>query len=391
MLEKSLQAVMGLDPDRGMVYLYTMEKGQKHAIRSFVANCREKPFSAEYFEKLGHVLTQFRQEHPFLALQQVSVVVPDRAVLTDTIHLPALRKKAMEASFAASVHNLYSNSADLKFNRVLALQNKQMVTYAITAIPKDLLQNIHKVCAQHQLSVSDVTHASAAAAGGAMALEPRLRNGSFLLLDMQEDRAKVIFVAKGRTVGFYALPFGTGILSRTKVMSEERLFDHSAAEHLVRNAMAKAQAKTLTMAEEAEPDEGGLSQRRLPDFMLRPAPADEQGFVYENFRIFLKWVLELLAANGGITALGAPEAVYVNMPRDYAFLYDMVNLEAAENGIRFAPLFSGARNDAVANHLALYGGLYLRQMSKLNRFHPSQLETIKRRTAAAKEKGSYAP
>lgn len=388
MLEKSLQAVMGLDPDGGLVHLYTMEKGQKHTIRSFMANCRAKPFSAEYFDKLGHVLAQFRQDHPDLALQQISVVVPDRVVLTDAIQLPALRRKAMEASFAASVHNLYGDCADWRLNRILALQNKQTVTYAITAMSRELLQKIHRVCARHQLSVSHVTYASAAAAGGAMAVEPRLRNGSFLLLDMQEDRAKVIFVAKGRTVGFYTLPFGFGILSKTKVVPEERLFDHSAAELSVRNAMAKAQAKTLTLAEEAELEDA--AQRRLPEFMLRPTPVDEQGFAHENFRVFLKWVLELLAANAGITALGAPEAVYVNMPRDYDFLYDRINLEAEENGIRFEPLFPGARSDAIANHLALYGGFSVRQMSKLNRFHPSQLETIKRRAAAAKEKGSYA-
>lgn len=357
MFEKTLEPVIGLDPDGGMIHLYTMEKGQRQVFHSLLGSCRAKPFSEEYFVKLGSVLAQYRQNHPHRALQQVTVVLPDWAVMTDTVHLPALHKRAMASSLAASLRNLYGNGEDLHFNHAPVLQNKQAVTFAVTAVRKDLLAKLRQVFGEHQITVSRVTYAAAVAAGGAMTLEPRLKNGSFLLLELQEDRANIVFVAKGRTLGYYTLPFGSGILSKTQVIPEERLFDHSAAELVVRNAMEKAQAKVLSVAAE-EPE-----HRRLPDFMLRPTPSDEAEFVYENFRVFVKWTLELLAANTGITALGAPEAVYVHLPREYAFVCDLVNREEAENGIRFLPLVSDADCD-----LTLYGG----QINKLNCFRLSQ-------------------
>ena len=37
--------------------------------------------------------------------------------------------------------------------------------------------------------------------------------------------------------------------------------------------------------------------RKLPKFMQRPTPTNARDFVYENFRIFVKWALSYLRGN----------------------------------------------------------------------------------------------
>ena len=133
--------------------------------------------------------------------------------------------------------------------------------------------------------------------------------------------------------------------------------------------------------------------RKLPKYMQRPEPTEREGFVYENFRVFVKWTLEFIANNAGITSLGAPEAVYVNMPREFSFLYDMVNEEEEENGIRFAPL-AEEQNELVLKNLELYGGFFAKQMNKFNSFHFTQLDSIKTKVsekASSKAKNEKKP
>ena len=235
---------------------------------------------------------------------------------------------------------------------------------------------------------------------GAFALNAKLKNGTFLLLDIKETASRFAFVNKGRTVGSYALPFGYSMLYKSRLAAEDLLFDHAGGELLVLNAKEKAKAKQLTMMGEevlADEDAQDLEQvmqpagesedsdlfgsnpygdgkktgRKLPKFMLRDAPTDRDGFVFENFRIFMKWTLDLIARNSDITAQGTIDTVYVNIPRAFNFLYDMVNGEAAENKVKFAPLLTGASFDAsaaCARDLELFGGFYVRQYNKINNF-----------------------
>lgn len=437
LFNKNIGAVIGIDTDRETVHIYTKKTGNKNSISHAMYNYKARPYTSEFYEKLGAIIAQYRQENPGQKMQSTSVVVADSTVLTDTINLPIINKKAMDTSLAASISNLYGNSSDLKFNRVLATQTKQVATYAISAIRKEILVNIQKACSEQQVSVANVTYASSAASNAAMILNPKLKNTSFILLDIKEEYAKIIFIAKGKTVGFYTLPFGYKILYKTRVMPEDLLFDHSSAELIVLNAKEKAKAKALTMADDepevtapaeeasvvVEDDDDWLeimpprrknededdeleaelmaeeeyesefisrgrkkAPRKLPKFMLRPVPTNREDFMYENFRLFVKWTLELIASNQSIINLGPPEAVFVNMPDEYFFLYEKVNLEVEDNGVRFMPLLIGDKKDIIRKNLELYGGFYVKQLNRFNNFHASQLDNIKSRVNEKSEK-----
>lgn len=430
MFEKNLESVIGIDTDKGVVHFYSADKSDKNSIRYFAGNYKAKAFSKEFYDKLGDIIARYRESNPAGSLQKVSLVLSDSTVLTDTVNLPIINKRAMDTSLDASLANLYGGS-DVKFNRMLAMQNKQFATYAVSGMRMEMLVKLNKLLADNQVGIGNVTYFSAAATNAAMALNPKLKNASFALLDIKEDCARIVLVVKGKTFGFYSLPFGTHVLRSDLVEAEDMLFDHASAELLVLNAKEKAKAKALTAAEdfmalpleeeseeeisepvetaveadaESEDDEfedeeepsaepviisGKLRKktpRKLPKFMQRPIPESAEGFVYENFRVFVKWTLEFIANNTSITSLGAPEAVYVNMPDEYSFLYDMVNAEE-DNGIKFLPL-SAENNELVRKNLELYGGFFVKQMNKFNNFHASQFDSIKTKKTSEKKSDS---
>lgn len=435
----NIESVIGIDAEKEVISLYSITGSDKSSINYLMSGFKAKPFSHEFYDKLGAVLGQFREDHPNNPMQKVTVVLPDSAVLTDMVNLPAINKKAIDSSLAASLSNVYGNSSDIKFNRMMVNQSKQMITYAISGVRKDILLNISRACAEHQISVGNITYASAAATNAAMTVNPKLKNASFVLLDIDEETARIVFVVKGKTLGFYSLPFGYKMLYKTRVMAEDLIFDHSSAELLILNAKAKAKAKHLAMEEdtddtvieeapevdedeelefpgrrkvededdeedaeleaelaevEAEAESEELDPtgkklkkvaRKLPKFMLRPTPTNREGYMYENFRLFVKWTLEFIASNPAIASLGYPEAVYVNMPEEYSFLYEMVNLEEEDNGVRFLPLISEEEVDVVKKNLELYGGLFAKTYNGFNNFPAIAAHTPKNPTA---EKGT---
>ncbi len=439
----NIESVIGIDTDREVISLYSITGSDKSSINYLMSGYKAKPFSHEFYDKLGAVLGQFREDHPNNPMQKVTIVLPDSAVLTDMINLPAINKKAIDSSLAASLSNVYGNSSDIKFNRMMVNQSKQMITYAISGIRKDILLNLQKACAEHQIGVGNITYASSAASNAAMAVNTKLKNASFILLDIDEESARIIFIVKGKTLGFYPLPFGYKMLYKTRVMAEDLIFDHSSAEMLILTAKAKAKAKHMAMEDEshdavveeaapaadeeesdheiyarrkaeedeeeedeelekelaevasAEEDDGETdpakklkkTARKLPKFMLRPTPTNREGYMYENFRLFVKWTLEFIASNPAIANLGYPEAVYVNMPEEYNFLYDMVNLEEEDNGVRFLPLI-GEEVDVVKKNLELYGGLFTKTYNGFNNFPALIAHAPKHPTAEKGEEGS---
>ena len=436
----NIESVIGIDTEKEIISLYSINGSDKSSINYQMSGYKAKPFTSEFYDKLGAILGQFREDHPNIPMQKVTIVLPDNVVLTDMVNLPPINKKALDSSLAASLSNIYGNSSDLKFNRILANQTKQMSTYAVTAVRKEILLNLQRTCADHQIAVGNITYASSSAPNAAMAINSKIRGSSFILLDIDEESAKIIFVIKGKTFGFYSLPFGYKMLYKTRVMAEDLIFDHTSAEILIMNAKAKAKAKRLAVeeetddtvvedapetnpddelefpgrrkpddeedeideelekelaeveAEEEEPDLDPAAKklkktaRKLPKFMLRPTPTNREGFMYENFRLFVKWTLEFIASNPALSSLGYPEAVYVNMPDEYNFIYDMVNLEEEDNGVKFLPLITDSEEDIVRKNLVLYGGLFTRTYNGFNNFPALVAHTPK--PGATPEKGA---
>ena len=386
MAENTMSFTISVNNDNNHIYFYQSD-GDSNG--SFTA----APYHATamddgFFDELSQILRLYKQKHTAKSLPDVSLLLPDDFFLTDMITIPNMGKKAVNNSLNLVIGTVYQNKSDLTYNTFLLSQNKQTAQYGLVGIRTALLERFEAVFDDAGYRLENVTFVSNAMADGAMALNPKLRGETCLLLDMKDTSAHFTFLNKGRTLGTYRLPFGRTVLHPSQLAAEDLLFDHSAAEALVQNAKEKAKAKmTITdILGAMDADDEALSQtgsfpgvseedaeeevtearggRKLPKFMLRETPTDQKGFIYENFRIFMKWTLDLIASNPKITALGEIETVYVNMPQEYRFLFNVVNEEKEENGVIFAPMFSGAAPKV----LELLGGCYVKQYNKLNNF-----------------------
>lgn len=400
MFESTLSSVISVDIDHETIHFYSTDPKDKKSIRHDAQSYHARPFDDEFFEKLSNILKLYRTHNPNAQMQKVSLILPDTVFLTDMINIPTIQKKAMTSSLGVAIQAIYKNVEEINYKTFTAAQNKQYTTYGLVGIRKDIISKFEEVLDDNHISISNITFCANATVDGAFALNPKLKNSSFVLLDIQEKSAEYSIVVKGKTLGSFSLPFGYSVLSKNRVYSEDILFDHSPAELLVLNAKERARAKQLTVGEEiaamesepiieelSEQEEtetaadaedsfetaysAGLSKkvaRKLPKFMHREIPTTKEGYVYENFRVFLKWALDFVSNNATLVNLGEIDTVYVNMPAENAFLYDMINEDVEEHRLSFAPLTDSSEQEVILKNLDLFGGFYVKQYNKINNF-----------------------
>lgn len=387
------------------VRFYSAVGNDKSSIQMESKQFRAKPFTDEFYREFSKFLNDYSAAKPSYAgkAAKVTLLLPDQLVLTDSVNIPGVNRKSTENLTSVALEARYRNLADLRYNKFILSSNKQYSTVSLVIVRQKLLQGLYTCCSGSNMFANVLTYEANAIVDGALALNNKLRNATFVLLDVKEGYSRICYVVKGTTVGCFDLPFGFGILYDNKLVAENMLFDHSVAELAVVNAREKAKAKQLTMmggdnnaesAEGAEPqeatnfeseisfsDEGNNVQRAvqvktlpkkvprvLPKYMQRPVPETPEGYEYENFRIFVKWVLEFIGGNPRLRDMGIPETVYVNMPARFDHLYETVNLEKEENGVVFAGLGLDKEKDIVGRHLELYGGLFAAQFNQHNNF-----------------------
>lgn len=419
MAKSDYSTIIAIDMNRSLIHFYSSldndNKTIDHQIKSFSGG----QIDDNFFTKFKKAIKEYAENTPSESVRKVAVILPDNAVLTDTVRIPTIKglgqtKKALEATLSG----LYRNYNNLTVVSQVAEQNKQFSTYTIMAVRKDIVSSIYAVCSENKMLVDTLTCASAAAVNGASLVNTKVKTSSYLLLDIKDTYTRFVFVVKGAAVGSYTLPFGYEFLRKPKVTQEDMLFDHSYAEITVINAREKAKAKKLTLlgpddeSDEDQEDEEAIAPvffdesdgmyededeedeeefeveerisdplaprniqkflnkktpRKLPKFMQREIPETREGVLYENFRVFVKWALTLIQENSKLTELGKPEAVYVNIPKAFIGVFEEVNKEAEENGILFTPLTEDSRNSALSN-LELYGALFARQIPRSGRF-----------------------
>lgn len=319
-----------------------------------------------FFDEFSRILVLYKRKFGYKTVPNVSLLLPDHLFLTDTVTIPNMGKKAVENSLNLVIGTVYKNKDELDYNTFPLLQTKQNEVYGLVGARKVLLQDFRDVCLRNSFQLQNITFVSNAMADGAMSINQKLRTATCLLLDIKEANARFAFMSKGRTLGAYTLPFGYSILSCKEAVNESSLFDNKSASRLVRSAKEKARATSLDASVSFDEDifafPGNTEGQAAPSAQEAAA---ENSCVQENFRIFVKWTLELLSANGKLPGLEGIDTVYVNLPVEYQYLLDQVNKEQAENGVVFAPMFTGG---AAPKILEMLGGLQVKQYNKLNNF-----------------------
>jgi hypothetical protein len=379
MFDAGVNTVISIDAEGEVIRFYADNMNRRQL--QLEVNYKGRPFGEDFCQKLDQALKSYQQKSRAMAAPKVAIVLPDHLFLMDTVNVPTIGKKAMENAVEVGIGAIYKNKRDLHYRWFPLSQTKQFATFGVVGVRKDVLDKLQDLCNANQVSLQIVSFAANAMACGAMAYNAKLRNGTGLVLDVQENACRFAFVNKGRVVGAYHLPFGDTVLSDAKLISEDLLFDHSSAELLVRTARDKAKVKSAAGlsgesvgtldGEEVLAAGGRKAAKRATKPRLREMPTEPQGFIYENFRIILKWTLNLLQSNPTILAQGDVDTVYMNIAPEYNFLFDKINEEAKENGVTFVPVFTGNRQAAAEKdlrELEMFGGFQMKQFGKYNNF-----------------------
>lgn len=395
MARSDYSTTISIDTSNSTFHFYSMLGNDKKTIGHHVKSYSGEQFSGEFFDRLKKVVNDYAKNNPTDSVRKVTVVLPDSVILTDTFRVPTMKglgqtKKALEATLSG----LYRNYNDLRIASAVTEQNKQSSTYAIAAVRKDLISSIYSAFSESKMVVETLTSASSATVNSVSALNPKLKNATYVFLDVKDVYSRFIFVANGIPVGSYKLPFGLELLRSEQVIQEDMLFDHSSAELAIINAKERARSQELTVmtsedgengeaaadvtqpAEDTEADDelqagpkvfAKKTPRKLPKFMQRDVPETPEGVAAENFRIFVKWALTLIKENTRLTALGMPAFVSVNLPVDLIGVLDAANEESAENGISFVHFSNKEGSPELAN-LELYGGFFPKMISDAGKF-----------------------
>ena len=399
MAKTDYSITIAIDTKNSAFHFYSMPGGNnspaKHIVKGYSGAC----FDDAFFTKFKDAIKSFTAENPAEGIRKVAVILPDNAVLTDTIKIPQMKKLGQtKKTLDATLGGLYKNFDDLHITANVVAQNKQYVTYFIVAVKKYIVKSIYTACSENKLLVDTLTFESNSELCGATVIDGKLKNKSYLFLDIKNDCSKFIFSFSGKAVGSYPLPFGLEFLRKSAVIPEDMLFDHSFAEISVINAKEKAKSKklsvlavdTITDDESDETADDGeqtdsteqvenaealpeqkvfrKKMRKLPKFMQREIPDTAEGVLYENFRIFVKWALTLIRDNDKLTEIGKPDFVCVNIPSDLSPVIDTVNEEKDDNGILFRPLHIGETDGSITANLEFYGGLFPKVISKTGKF-----------------------
>ncbi len=398
MARNGFSTVIAIKPEDKQIAFYSGVGHDKNSIKYDVKPYKARNLDEEFYQEFMRCLTEYANSNPSYAGKSafVTVLVPNSLISTTSFNIPGINKKNTMNLFNVALESNYLNLKELRVNNSIVKQNKQYSTFCVTIARNQLLQKIYTACSGCNMFAKILTFEGSAAGCGAAVLNTKLANDTCILLDLKEVESTITFLSKGIALGCIDLPFGWSILNQSKPVAENMLFSHDVAELAVINAKEKAKAKQLTMMGGGESQEGAESEgeglltdsaptqertiaqtvktlprktpRVLPKWMQRPLPDTQEGVAYENFRIFVKYVLEFIRANSRLTAIKDPSCVYVNMPEEFSFILPLVNEEAEENKIKFEDLGIKKEKPVIREHLELFGGLYADQFGSLNNF-----------------------
>lgn len=154
-------------------------------------------------------------------------------------------------------------------------------------------------------------------------------------------------------------------------MAQEMQAEEAAeAEAAAAAAEAAAEAEDELEEEEAAPVIQATPQgkryvkkaRKLPVFMQRPIPETPNGMVMENFRSFQVRMLNYARSCALNDNLPNPEYIVVNLPKEYDFLFQMLNAQE-DTGMEFRLLCEDGHSNILTD-LEMHGATKLNPRGK---------------------------
>lgn len=382
--KRKLKIVVGFDTVRKTVKFLSSYKLEFSDAEMLEFSYTQQFLSDEFMEEFKQICTTFVQARPSNRQMACYLSLPNLMVTMDNVSLPQMRRGKLNSALQSHLQNLYKNYKDLQFNSYTVSSNKKQTTFYLTIIRRTFLDNLYRAMAENRLYSKGTSFTANCTINSVLQFKPNYRKKNFIFLDIHSAYTNVSVCFKGRTAGFCTLLLGTDHLADDEVFQEDLLYRHEAAELAITNAKERAQSKRLTMqteedsaieeaddemdAEEEKIEQKSVGMRkRLPKFMLRPEPTDPKGYIYENFRMFIKWAFLYRKQLQSQEYLPPVDCVLVNLPQEYSFVIDMANAEEEGRGLPFE-YFNLSENQMVMNNLDMIGALYCGAYNKKANF-----------------------
>ena len=98
---KNFSTTIAIDAERSMFHFYSMVGNDKSTITHFVKTYRDGPMDEAFFGQFKEAVQRYTQRVPSQTVRKITVVLPERAVLTDTVRVPTM--KGMEKTQQTSL------------------------------------------------------------------------------------------------------------------------------------------------------------------------------------------------------------------------------------------------------------------------------------------------
>ena len=256
---KQLNLIIGFDTINYNLKIMRVLSRDTHSVKvDFVSVNQDYFIRGEWEKILAEGLPEYMSKQSFDQSFAVHLVLPDGVIGADVFNVPTLQRAKMETALETSLKDLYFFYNDYKFNKAIVSSNKTNTTFEVIMASKSLLNRVYKSLNELKLYVKNATFAANATVNAALALRPKNKKQSFIMLDISPESARVIAVSGGQTVGWKQLKFGYNVLANEKVMIENNIVFNDIAQIAVINATEKAKKKKMTEQVEEDEDDAAI-------------------------------------------------------------------------------------------------------------------------------------
>lgn len=257
--KKQLNLIIGFDTINYNLKIMRVLSKDTHSVKvDFVSVNQEYFIRGEWEKILAEGLPEYMSKQSFDESFAVHLVLPDGVIGADVFNVPTLKRAKMETALETQLKDLYFFYNDYKFNKTIVSSNKTNTTFEVIMASKSLLNRVYKALNELKLYVKNATYAANATVNAALALRPKNKKQSFIMLDISPESARVIAVSNGQTVGWKQLKFGYNVFANEKVMIENNIVFNDIAQIAVINATEKAKKKKMTEQVEEDEDDAAI-------------------------------------------------------------------------------------------------------------------------------------
>lgn len=246
------------------------------------------------------------------------VVLPDRAVYVEYITMPNLGRRAMSDALRVSVEKMYKNHRELEIATKLFCSDKRSCTYQVTAVRKNVLQQVREVLNGFGVSTKLTCSSAGATASILCNAQPQLKNGNNIILSIGKSSSEIILVGDGAVLGVGHIPVGEAALSDTETVDAAAIIQHDAAKAAIRRAESIAKFGRESL--EAYSDGNGAAEKNQ-----RLNGMNAEDCVMANFRFFDKQIQWFCECSPALEKTQLPVGVSVVATDKYSCIEEKQN------------------------------------------------------------------